>query len=159
MRSALFIIVVLLAFGTPQAWAAPLLSAKSTTKLKQWYSFLGQLNETSHFGGLVAEAARFHLGSPYFHEPQPSTEPLAIDITLDSHQCVSLVEQSIAVSSCFLRGEMTVECFVRGVEELRYRGGQFQGYASRLHYFVDWYQDNQARGNLCLLYTSDAADE
>ena len=146
------LLLLLLGFTSAKAFGAtPVLSPASTTKLMQWYRYLERLQEPTHFGGLVAEAARFHLGSPYFHEPQPTKEPESIDITLDSHQCVSLVEQSIAVSSCFLKREPTVDCFIRGVETLRYRGGTFKGYASRLHYFVDWYHENQVRGNLASL--------
>lgn len=133
------------------AWASSALGPTSEAKLTAWYAYLSRLEEPTHFGGLVAEAARFHLESPYFHEPQPVEEPTNIDITLESHQCVSLVEQSIAISSCFSRNEKTTACFIKGVENLRYRGGTFKGYASRLHYFVDWYRDNQARGNLAVL--------
>jgi len=152
MRHGLYTLLLLIGLTSAKALGATaVLSPASTTKLMQWYRHLERLQEPTHFGSLVAEAARFHLGSPYFHEPQPDKEPESIDITLESHQCVSLVEQSIAVSSCFLKGTPTVDCFIRGVETLRYRGGSFKGYASRLHYFVDWYQENQARGNLASL--------
>ena len=154
MRIAILAIIIpMLIGGSLPASAAGKLDVASEAKLQKWFNYLSRVDEPAHFGALVAEAARFHVGSPYFHEPQPNTEPKSIDITLESHQCVSLVEQSIAVATCFLKGETTSSCFIEGVERLRYRNGRFSGYTSRLHYFVDWYWDNQRRGNLASLST------
>lgn len=148
MRLLLF--VVLWTFGaSTSSYAAPsTLDERSTAKLDSWFRYTAKLAPADHFGALVADVAKFHVGSPYYHEPQPSEEPRTIDITLTSHQCVSLIEQSIAVASCHLLGTRTTSCFVRMIEKLRYRHGRFQGYTSRLHYFVDWYNDNIKRGTL-----------
>jgi hypothetical protein len=32
------------------------------------------------------------------------------------------------------------------LRQLRYRGGEIDGYASRLHYFTDWVKDNEIKG-------------
>jgi hypothetical protein len=34
------------------------------------------------------------------------------------------------------------------LEGIRYRGGKMDGYASRLHYFSEWIQDNESRGHV-----------
>lgn len=38
--------------------------------------------------------------------------------------------------------------FIYNLEQLRYRQGRLDGYASRLHYISDWIVDNTHRGNL-----------
>ena len=83
MRIAILAIIIpMLLGGSLPASAAGKLDAASEAKLEKWFNYLSRLKEPAHFGALVAEAARFHVGSPYFHEPQPSAEPKSIDITL-----------------------------------------------------------------------------
>jgi hypothetical protein len=58
---------------------------------------------------------------------------------------VSFIESTLAVARCGFRGEPTASCFEREIELSRYRGGIQRDYASRLHYFDEWIDDNEAR--------------
>jgi hypothetical protein len=94
------------------------------------------------------------VGSPY--EPftlesylqaggNPLQEPLTLSLT--RFDCVTLVEACLAVARMPTdKGTTSWERFGREVERMRYRGGQRQGYTSRLHYFSEWITDGEKRG-------------
>src|SRR5690606_30879157 len=46
------------------------------------------------------------------------------------------------------QGDYTYETYARHMLDQRYRGGEMDGYCSRLHYFTEWIADNEARGNV-----------
>lgn len=78
-------------------------------------------------------------GSPF------RTEPLTLSLT--EFDCVSLVESCIAVARvASMEGDPAWDAFGREMERQRYRGGEREGYVSRLHYFSEWIDDNAARG-------------
>jgi hypothetical protein len=78
------------------------------------------------------------------------TEPLTLSLT--RFDCVSLVESCLAIARVARREEpATWEAYAREMERMRYRGGERQGYISRLHYFSEWLDDNQRRGLVRLL--------
>jgi len=72
-------------------------------------------------------------------------------VDLSGFECVSLVEASLAVARCTYVETPDQSCFTSELQAFRYRGGVIEGYASRLHYFSDWLDDNAARGSLELL--------
>ena len=97
----------------------------------------------------VGELAR---GTPY--EPgtldayllaggNPAREPLTLSLT--RFDCVTLVEACLSVARVAARTP-TWEQFGTAVEQMRYRGGTRNGYASRLHYFSEWIADGERRG-------------
>ncbi len=42
--------------------------------------------------------------------------------------------------------ETTPEAYLAQIRRMRYRGGEMDGYCSRLHYFSEWIADNETRG-------------
>lgn len=74
---------------------------------------------------------------------------------LDRFDCVLFVESVLALARGVQDGDATYEGYLARVEQQRYRSGVMDGYASRLHYFSDWVDDNAAR-NLVFDVTSDA---
>ena len=75
----------------------------------------------------------------------PSHEPLTLSLT--RFDCVTLVEACLAVARLAdAEGAPTREGFGREIERMRYRGGERQGYTSRLHYFSEWIADGERRG-------------
>jgi hypothetical protein len=106
-------------------------------------------------GSTAAAVGTLALGTPYKAytleeyllaggDPM-RTEPLTL--SLEQFDCVSLVESCLAVARV-ARAEQppTWERFAREMERMRYRGGERQGYLSRLHYFSEWVDDNARRG-------------
>ncbi len=129
---------------------ARVLDGTQNRQLSAWFRAVGPPRPQEAFGALVARAARLKLGKPYYDEPwHPGPE--ALESRVDSFQCVSLVESSLAVARCLWRNAPTALCFLHEVQNLRYRHGEVEGYPSRLHYFEDWLSDNAARGHLALL--------
>jgi hypothetical protein len=105
-------------------------------------------------GRAVARVGELSLGSPYVagmldayarEGGDPRSEPLTLD--LSRFDCVLLVEGCLAVARA-ARGQGRWSDFAREVERMRYRGGVRNGYASRLHYFSEWIEDNARRGLL-----------
>jgi hypothetical protein len=74
--------------------------------------------------------------------------PEELRVELSRFECVTFIESSLAVARCGFRGEPGASCFEREVTASRYRGGVLSDYASRLHYFDDWIDDNEARKRL-----------
>ena len=124
-----------------------ILDAPTQALLQQWYAAVGAPEADESYGAFIARIALLQLGKPYYNAPE-TQQPELMRITMDSFQCVSFVEQSVALARCLWLGEASAACFVREVERQRYRSGEITDYASRLHYFSDWLADNAARGLL-----------
>jgi hypothetical protein len=102
----------------------------------------------SAIGKIVAYTGIQFLGTPYVGGVLdiPESEKLVIDLTeLD---CVTFLEYTIALSVMIKEHKTKFEDFCNEVKLLRYRDGVMNGYASRLHYFYDWIENNQKKGIL-----------
>src|SRR5918992_760859 len=100
---------------------------------------VGELAAGTPYEAFTLEAYLRAGGSP------SGTEPLTLWLT--RFDCVSLVESCLAIARVADDpGEPTWEAFGREMERMRYRGGEREGYASRLHYFSEWINDGERRG-------------
>ena len=97
-------------------------------------------------GDLVAEVGLSFLGFPYVAHSleQPGEEQLVIN--LQAFDCMTFVENVLALSRCIKRGTKNFPDFSLQLQTIRYRGGVIDGYPSRLHYSTDWVGDNQKKG-------------
>lgn len=87
------------------------------------------------------------LGRPYVaHTLEGESEMLTINI--DELDCTTFVETLYALARTTLNGRYSWRDYANNLENVRYRGGKMDGYASRLHYISDWSIDNGSRGNL-----------
>ena len=127
--------------------------------------FIGQAQEITNTGfrsltivagKTVAETAgnigRQFLGKPYV--------PHSLDINLTEQlvvntrefDCTTYLETVLALSlashdvSDKQNSSFFEQAFRKYLTKLRYRDGQINGYASRLHYFSDWLRDNERKG-------------
>ncbi len=123
------------------------LSSQTRARLREWYEGVGAPHARESFGAYVARAAFLQRGLPYEPVAQP-TFPEQLRVELSRFECVTFIESSLAVARCGFRGEPTSACFEREVVDSRYRGGALGDYASRLHYFDDWIDDNERRSRL-----------
>jgi len=98
------------------------------------------------YGEIVQWTAEQLLGRPYVAGmlDAPEEETLVLDLT--RFDCVLLIENVLAIARQIALGERGYDGYAAGVQALRYRDGQMDGYCSRLHYFTDWIRDNQRRG-------------
>lgn len=95
----------------------------------------------------VAYYARQFEGTPYGAHTLEG-EPEVLTVNLDSLDCTTFVETALALA--FTTGERRSSWrdYVYNLRRLRYRGGEVNGYPSRLHYISDWAVDNIHRGNM-----------
>ncbi|OGQ91628.1 MAG: hypothetical protein A2289_04840 [Deltaproteobacteria bacterium RIFOXYA12_FULL_58_15] len=118
--------------------------------LRKWFEKVGQRRAGETFGDLLVRAGRWQIGQRYGgvrkNPDAEETEQLRVD--LSRFECVSLVESTIAVARCVWQGQPNEQCFAREVVASRYRDGEPVGYASRLHYFSDWIEDNDKRDRI-----------
>ena len=142
----------------PLLGSASVLTEDDRARLAGWMRTLraeGLATSRVPLGRAVARVGELALGSPYVagmldayarDGGDPRTEPLTLD--LSRFDCVLLVEGCLAVARAAAKQGSGWSDFAREVERMRYRGGVRSGYASRLHYFSEWMEDNTRRGLL-----------
>ncbi len=91
-------------------------------------------------------AAEFE-GTPYAAHTLEG-EPEILTVRLDSLDCTTFVETVLALAQTAGSVRHSWRDFVFNLRRLRYRGGEVDGYPSRLHYIAEWAVDNIHRGNL-----------
>lgn len=123
------------------------LTTKTRAKLQEWYDGVGAPLAHETFGAYLARTAFFQRGVGYDSVQTPAI-PERLRVELSRFECVTFIESSLAAARCGFREEPTAACFEREVTASRYRGGAISDYASRLHYFDDWIDDNEARKRL-----------
>lgn len=95
----------------------------------------------------VAAAGMAMLGTPYVAGTLEG-EPEMLTINLDELDCTTFAETALALAYTAGEGRTSWRDYVYNLEKMRYRGGEMDGYASRLHYVSDWIVNNSHRGNL-----------
>ncbi|MBR5332804.1 MAG: DUF1460 domain-containing protein [Muribaculaceae bacterium] len=117
-------------------------TAKITEILKETYA--QNLNTPNQ---RISFIAKKFLGLPYVaHTLEGNIEMLTVNI--DQLDCTTFVETVIAMAYTVGEGRTSWRDYVHNLEQIRYRGGDLDGYSSRLHYISDWITDNQYRGNI-----------
>lgn len=107
-------------------------------------------NDPGTPGKRVETIGRMFLETPYVAhtlETEPG-QPEVITVNIDELDCTTFVETVLALARTVGEGRSSWRDFVYNLENIRYRGGRMNGYASRLHYIADWVIDNASRGNL-----------
>ena len=133
--------------------------AKADAAAQQDVRFANETADTARITGLLVEEcrqekpgnveriARRFIGTPYAagtleHSPEMLT------VNIDSMDCTTFVETVLALAYTAAEGRQSWRDFTYNLQRLRYRQGEVDGYASRLHYPSAWIVDNTARGNL-----------
>ncbi|HKP29796.1 MAG TPA: N-acetylmuramoyl-L-alanine amidase-like domain-containing protein [Gemmatimonadales bacterium] len=129
-------------------------SNEDRRRLVTWTMALRHEPPLDTLGARAVRVGELAAGSPYTPYTleaylkaggSPATEPLTLSLT--QFDCVTLVESCLAVArGSAINGDPTWDRFALLVQQMRYRGGTREGYASRLHYFSEWIQDGVARG-------------
>ena len=144
---ALTLVVAEMPVGpAPETGSEPV-SPKQIALIERWFAAVGEPRAGEKLGDLVVRAASLQLGKPY-HNPPQVAGPETLRIELNTFQCASFVESSLAIARCVVKRTPSPACFLEEVEASRYRGGERVSFGSRLHYFTDWMEDNTRRGRL-----------
>lgn len=96
----------------------------------------------------VAFFARKFEGIPYAAHTLECAEGEVLTVRLDSLDCTTFVDVCMALAYTIGENRSSWRDFVYNLRRMRYRGGEIDGYASRLHYNSDWVVDNVHRGNI-----------
>ncbi len=102
----------------------------------------------SAIGSIVLHVGKQLLNTPYVGGvlDKPEIEKLVVDLSrLD---CVTFLESVVALSMTIQKGNTQFDDFCHELQFIRYRDGVMNGYASRLHYFSEWIQNNAQKGIL-----------
>lgn len=94
---------------------------------------------------LVEFIGRQFIGAPY-KGGSLEGEPETLTINLDEFDCTTFIETVSALALTIEDRKNSWQDFANVLESIRYRQGEANGYASRLHYFSDWIVTNTHRG-------------
>lgn len=123
-----------------------------TTQISEMLSKL-QCFKNDKIGKIVCHAADLLLNKPYAAATLEAEQELLV-INVDQLDCVTFVETCFALAKTIKSGSSSWRSFARNIENIRYRAGKRDGYASRLHYTTDWFNDNIYRHNISDVTTS-----
>ncbi|MBO0933164.1 N-acetylmuramoyl-L-alanine amidase-like domain-containing protein [Fibrella aquatilis] len=109
-------------------------------------------------GKTVAETAvrtgESLLGRPYVHYTLEGNPTEQLVVNLQQFDCTTFIETTLALALTdqeLVASYSPVQAepiFRKYLTKIRYRNGQIDGYASRLHYLSDWLRDNERKGLL-----------
>ena len=92
------------------------------------------------------------LGKPYTPHTLESDGPEELVVNLRAFDCTTFLETTLALSLAYHEAgnqahnpDKLDASFRKFLTRLRYRNGQINGYASRLHYFSEWLRDNDRK--------------
>ncbi len=97
-------------------------------------------------GVIMAAVGRSFLDTPYVGQTLEEPGPEHLVVNLRGLDCVTFVENTLALSRCVKLHKTGFEDFRNQLTLVRYRSGIINGYPSRLHYFTDWIADNAEKG-------------
>ncbi len=98
--------------------------------------------------GQVDRIAKLFIDTPYGAGTLDKYQEEALTVNLDSLDCTTFVETVLALAYTACEHRQSWQDFTYNLRRFRYRHGEIDGYASRLHYISEWILDNAARGNL-----------
>lgn len=102
--------------------------------------------DTLAVGERMVRLGRTFVGTDYVPNTLDVPGPERLVINLRELDCVTYVENVLAISRLVQAGEPDFEAFQDQLRTIRYRSGEIDGYTSRLHYFSEWIADNERKG-------------
>lgn len=91
----------------------------------------------------ITQLGRQFLETPYIARTLEVGDDYTVVINLRALDCTTFVETVLALK---MQKNHSLKAFEENLEKIRYRGAKANGYATRLHYFIDWIRTNEARG-------------
>lgn len=100
------------------------------------------------FGKTMVAVGKTFMGTPYVAKTLEIGDIETLVVNLRGLDCTTYVENVLAFSLILEKGESSFEDFTKRLEKIRYKDGELEGYASRLHYFSEWIANNEKKGLL-----------
>lgn len=102
----------------------------------------------NNFGKTLVAVGKTFLGTPYEAKTLEIGKTESLVINLQGLDCTTYIENVLAFSLLLKDEKSDFETFIQKLESIRYKNGKLNGYTSRLHYFSEWIEDNEAKGLL-----------
>lgn len=96
-------------------------------------------------GELIIKAALLRQGTPYVASTLEGEKEELI-VNLDETDCILFVESCFALAQTAKSNDTSYVNFCRNIQNMRYRNGVVDGYASRIHYTSEWILQAEANG-------------
>jgi len=122
-------------------------SFSASTDLRQQFEKVVNKDVNGNAGQVLLSIGQEFIGIPYVAHTLENENGEQLVCRFDAFDCTTLVENLVALT----RSKMlnyTFEQFKEELTKVRYKNGQIEDYASRLHYFTDWAYENEKRGVL-----------
>lgn len=97
-------------------------------------------------GKTMVAVGKTFLGIPYVAKTLEIGETETLVINLQGLDCTTFVENVMAFGLMLKNQETQFEDYTENLETIRYKNGNMDGYASRLHYFSEWIANNEEKG-------------
>ncbi|MBM1105363.1 DUF1460 domain-containing protein [Aurantibacter crassamenti] len=98
------------------------------------------------FGKTIVAIGKTFIGTPYVAKTLEIGKTESLVINLHGLDCTTFVENVLAFGLLLKEGKSNFNSFTKLLETIRYKNGTLDGYGSRLHYFSEWIENNQAKG-------------
>jgi hypothetical protein len=106
----------------------------------------GQENVASlPIGDGMAVIGLSFVGVPYRAHTLETPGDECLVVNLRELDCTTFMENVLVLTRCSKKGSRSFADYKKELQFVRYRGGIIDGYPSRLHYFIDWVGDNEAK--------------
>jgi hypothetical protein len=92
----------------------------------------------------ITAAGKNFLRTPYKAHTLEVASHEQLVVNLREFDCTTFIESMLAFA--LQSPDTTFASYCQELQNLRYRRGEVDGYASRLHYLSDWLYDNQRKG-------------
>lgn len=90
--------------------------------------------------------ARQLIGTPYVAATLEINPTEELIVNLRQLDCATFVESALALAMTTRQGSTRFSDYCRNLEQIRYRNGKLNGYASRNHYSTQWITSNEQLG-------------
>lgn len=103
--------------------------------------------DTLAIGDRMVRLGRWFVGTEYTPHTLEVPGPERLVVNLRQLDCVTYLENMLAMARLLdSRSAPTFGDFLAELQRIRYRDGELEGYASRLHYFSEWISNNAELG-------------
>ncbi|MEL6670673.1 MAG: N-acetylmuramoyl-L-alanine amidase-like domain-containing protein [Bacteroidota bacterium] len=145
----LFIVLLLCVSALSPSMGQTVCTPENQARLQRQLLHLnGQDWTDQEMAEVIVGVGKGFLGTPYVAKTLelPGEEKLVVE--MGGLDCTTFLENVVVLSRLKRMNQLTEKRFLEELTRLRYRDGKLAQYPSRLHYFTEWIQNNQAKGLL-----------
>jgi hypothetical protein len=147
MHRITILLLIILSAATSTKAADPAISSMDKAMIQRKLDTFSK-ERALPIGDLVLRIGFDFLNTPYVAKTLDREKEERLVINLHELDCTTFAENCLALARTVKSNHCNVSTFCQELESIRYRGGNMDGYASRLHYFSEWISDNESRNHV-----------